>query len=147
MPRADTPDWLDRLFSDRWLRTAALLTVVLAVLPPDGAFSVPLCPVLFTTGGPCPGCGLTRCGSHLLRGHVGRAAAFNPFGLVFLPALFALAGLAVVPAPWREAVRRGLRSHERALHRGLVVFTVAFGLFGVWRWLGVWAGWFVFPPP
>lgn len=46
------------------------------------------CPLLVTTGFPCPGCGLTRAGLYLLKGNIMQAAAINPS--IFLVILFLL---------------------------------------------------------
>jgi hypothetical protein len=55
------------------------LGVLLPHLPGDPG--VP-CPLRTTTGVPCPLCGLTTSVKATLRGHVGAAAAANPFGLL-----------------------------------------------------------------
>lgn len=44
------------------------------------------CPLLVTTGFPCPGCGLTRAGLYLLKGNIMQAAVINPS--IFLVILF-----------------------------------------------------------
>lgn len=46
------------------------------------------CPLLVTTGFPCPGCGLTRAGLYLLKGNIVQAAVINPS--IFLVMLFLL---------------------------------------------------------
>lgn len=46
------------------------------------------CPLLVTTGFPCPGCGLTRAGLYLLKGNIMQAAVINPS--IFLVILFLL---------------------------------------------------------
>ena len=88
---------------------AAFLHVVLVA---TGAGGWP-CPVMQGLGIPCPGCGLGRACSLLLKGEVVAALrihAFAPFALLAV-ALFSLA--AVIPAERRLAWARSFESMER----------------------------------
>ena len=40
---------------------------------------IPPCGFRLMTGHPCPSCGMTRMGSHLLRGHLATSFTMNPF--------------------------------------------------------------------
>lgn len=58
-----------------------------------------LCPMVFLTGFPCPGCGLTRAGIHVLRFEFAAAWQIHPF-------IFAVIGLAAVFAAERYFLKR-----------------------------------------
>lgn len=75
-----TDTWRDRLF----LAAPFLAIGLLAVLSPsdDGPT---ICPFALCTGSACPGCGMTRAASSLIRGDIGAAMVFHP--LVILIAL------------------------------------------------------------
>src|SRR3712207_7945107 len=45
----------------------------------DG-LGVEMCAGKRLTNAPCPGCGMTRCGSNLVRGNVRRALQYHPLG-------------------------------------------------------------------
>lgn len=68
-----TQAWRNRLY----LALPFLGVAALAVgsLPDDGPT---FCPFALCTGTACPGCGMTRALSHLIRGDVGAAMAFHP---------------------------------------------------------------------
>jgi hypothetical protein len=123
----------------------ALLSVCLLILPPEGIPGFEICTFKRLTNVPCPGCGLTRCGSNLLRGNVARATEYNPFGLAIIPAMVGLGILGVLPFRWRRGARQWLAPHSTACQRLLIVFTVAFVLFGFLRGFAVWRGWLEFP--
>lgn len=68
-----TDAWRDRLF----LAAPFLAVGFLAVLSPsdDGPT---ICPFALCTGSACPGCGMTRAASSLVRGDIGAAMVFHP---------------------------------------------------------------------
>jgi len=133
--------WLDRSLTDLHLRICAVLTLGLFVMPAEGLPGVELCMFKRTTNLPCPGCGLTRCGSNLVRGNVARATEYNPFGLIIIPVMAGMGAMAVLPARWREGIRRFQAAHSMAFHRLLIVFTIGFVLFGLIRSVSVSAHW------
>jgi hypothetical protein len=49
------------------------------------------CPLLSTTGIPCPFCGITRLGDLLAHGHLAEAVTHDPAGVVLLVAIAMLA--------------------------------------------------------
>lgn len=141
---SDSQRWLAGFFCPHVTRLCAVMAVLVVCMPPHG-LSIELCPSVRWTQAPCPGCGLTRCGAHLLRGHVGQAVNLNPFGLFFIPAIFALGSLAFIPAHRLERVSR--RFAPVAAPARVLWYTLlgAFVIFGVVRWFSVIIGWEEFP--
>ncbi|MEM9191666.1 MAG: DUF2752 domain-containing protein [Myxococcota bacterium] len=62
--------------------TAATLTPSLEGHGTHTQLGLPPCGFLVMTGLPCPGCGLTTCFSHMVRGEFLSATAANPFGVM-----------------------------------------------------------------
>src|SRR3712207_1605093 len=113
-PEPDPPlSWLGIVFSDLMLRACAVFTLAFVLMPPDG-LSLELCSCKRLTGAPCPGCGMTRCGSNFVRGEVVRGLRYHPFGALVVPLAGALGLLAVAPRRWRQAVRRAAHARARA---------------------------------
>ncbi len=80
-----TTTWRDRLV----LSIPFVAVAALAVFTPsdDGPT---VCPFALCTGMACPGCGMTRAASHLIRGDLGLALRYHP--LVPMTALALVAG-------------------------------------------------------
>ncbi|MGH9125394.1 MAG: DUF2752 domain-containing protein [Acidimicrobiales bacterium] len=78
-------------FHLRGLRYAGGAMLVLAVALPHvpGHPGLP-CPLRTITGVPCPFCGLTTSVEATMGGHLGRAFAANPFGIVAVAMAIAL---------------------------------------------------------
>lgn len=97
---------------------------LLAILSPadDGPT---ICPFALCTGIACPGCGMTRAASHLVRGDLGTALSYHP--LVPLLALAATGGWAWFLA--RSAGRVQPMS-QRTLN--LILIGSAVALVAVW---------------
>lgn len=98
MPRASlSPDLaLRRSHRDTHAETVAVLGVlgigVAALLPASRIDHGPvICPFRRLTGLPCPGCGMTRSWVHLMHGQWHAALWANPFGVVAMAAVLALA--------------------------------------------------------
>lgn len=140
----DSQRWLAGFFCSHVLRLCAVLALLVACMPPQG-LSVELCPAVRWTQAPCPGCGLTRCGANLVRGQVGQAVNLNPFGLLFIPGIFALGTLAFVPATWRDRIQDWLGSVAAPARLLWFTLLAAFVIFGVVRWFTVIIGWEEFP--
>jgi len=97
--------------------------------------AVPLfCPFEALIGLPCPGCGMTRAMLSLITGHVGAAAAHNPF--CFFIALVLAAS--VLPAHWLGKVPPVITSFVPYFYALVLAAIVAFWVFG--RLLPVWGG-------
>lgn len=83
---------------DRWGR-AAVTTVGVGAVFVIGRSYLPFtlsCPLLSTTGVPCPFCGITRLADALRHGHVHHAVTTDPGGTLLLAVLVALPVLALV---------------------------------------------------
>lgn len=65
--------WKDRLL---FAAPLAVIAALLAVNPSDDGPTV--CPFALCTGMACPGCGMTRAASHLIRGDLGGALGYHP---------------------------------------------------------------------
>src|SRR5262245_6334 len=115
MPQhSPTPaSWLCQFPSDRFLRGCGVVALLLIFMPPDGIPGLDLCWFKHLTGAPCPGCGMTRCGSSMLHGELKRAANYHPFGLVVIPLIIVGGLVGVAPSRWREATRKILSSWDR----------------------------------
>lgn len=70
---------------------AAVVVVVYATVSPEQSRWFPRCMFLELTGLQCPGCGSQRALHALLNGDVPAAMAFNPFLVVSIPYLLAVA--------------------------------------------------------
>jgi hypothetical protein len=137
-------DWLVRLFSARNLWLCTVISVVVICMPPEG-LSFDLCMYKNLTHAPCPGCGLTRSGANLVRGNFGRAIDYNPFGLVFMPTLFGLGLVALLPQSVRQAISNRLLPWAKPLWWACWLLLIAFVLHGVVRTIAVICGWATFP--
>lgn len=97
------------------------------------------CQFAIITGGPCPGCGLTRATLAIARGDLGAAFALQPFAFLVSP-LFAacalgLARLYVTGTPWKASgpLRVWMGPVFAVLMLAMVAFWAA-------RFLGFWGG-------
>jgi len=94
------------------------------LLSPDHIEDGPvLCPFRAITGLPCPGCGLTRSWVYAAHGWWRESFASNPFGMVVVAAIVALAVTVVV--------RRVRRTPPPDLDK-LLKHPVAIGIGAVW---------------
>jgi hypothetical protein len=102
---------------------AAVIGLLALLTPSDDGPTV--CPFALCTGVACPGCGMTRAASHLIRGDLPTALTYHP--LVPLVALFSIGGWV-----WYLLRRSG---RVRPMPRGwLNTFLIA----GAVMLLGVW---------
>jgi hypothetical protein len=106
-----TGKWRHRLV----LATPLALVGFLAALSP-GDDGPTVCPFALCTGMACPGCGMTRAASHLIRGDLATALRYHP--LVPLVAVLSLGGwvwyllrrsdrAGPIPARWVSAILIG----------------------------------------
>ncbi len=83
---------MTRVWRDRLVLAAPIAVLgLLASIGPEGT-GVTICPFALITGMACPGCGMTRAASSLLRGHFSTAVGYHP--LVPLIAVLAIGGWA-----------------------------------------------------
>ncbi|WP_183094067.1 DUF2752 domain-containing protein [Nocardioides stalactiti] len=88
------------------------------LLSPDHIEDGPvICPFRALTGLPCPGCGLTRSWVYAAHGWWRESFASNPFGLVVVAGLLALAVTVVV----RRARRRATPDLDRVLRHPVAI--------------------------
>jgi len=71
------------------------------------------CPVLHSTGVPCPGCGLTRAIALLFQGDWRASLTMHAFAPVFLIGLLLVGIAALLPDRQRPAFIGGIESFER----------------------------------
>ena len=82
-----TREWRDRLV---FAAPLAMVGLLAAIRPGDDGVTV--CPFALLTGMACPGCGMTRAASYLVRGDFSTALTYHP--LVPLIALLSVGGWA-----------------------------------------------------
>ena len=133
-----------RLLDDLTLRLCALFLLAVILMPAEG-LGVDLCPSRVVTRAPCPGCGITRSGSNLLRGHFLRAVQYHPFGPLLIPMIAAFGFLGLAPQRWRRRVRAFLVRNQRGVRWVYLIGVSAFMTFGVVRFACVLLGWAGFP--
>lgn len=113
------------IWRDRVILFSPLAVIVALILAPAAEEGPTICPIALCTGTACPGCGMTRAASRLIRGDLGTALNFHP--LIPLIALLAIAGWA-----WFVLVRAGkVGAPHRGLVNGMLVVT-AIALVAVW---------------
>src|SRR5438270_1398969 len=137
--------WLLRWVTAPQLRWILLAMLYVIVQPPEKGLGVDLCTLHRYTGAPCPGCGMTRSGANLVRGDFRRAFQFHPFGYIFMPVLFGLAGLSLLPSAWRGVVAARLSRYDRGFRIAYLTVIVTFLIFGLIRFFLVLAGVLTFP--
>ena len=95
--------------------------------------SITLCLFKRLTGIPCPSCGLTRGGLHLLQGHLAQAWLCNPL-------LFSLGVLCLIVILLRAIFARSLRIRLSTAHRRIAWPLVAFLLLANWLYVIIYVG-------
>lgn len=128
VPRAPRSQLLGR--TSVW---TAWLVVALAALHPPHGLGVQLCLFHATTGAPCWGCGLSRSLSCSLRGMLGEAWAYHPFGPILLIALVGIAITSLLCPCKRERIAAQLDSHPRVTTCSYAVWATMFLAFGTMR--------------
>lgn len=141
----DSTVWLRQFVCDRNLRACALVSLIFVCMPPEGIPGLEICLYQRMTHAPCPGCGMTRCGSNLVRGHLVRAFQYNPVGVLIVLLIFSMGCLGIVPKVWREFIRDKLVARSPGIRAMYLTIVAAFVAFGVIRWIGVYNGWLRFP--
>ncbi len=130
-------------------QTLLVLPIAAAVIlmPPETGLGIELCMFKNATGGPCPGCGVTRSCSNFVRGNFQRSIEFHPLGLILAPVLFGIAILSLLPGAVRKAFAERTGRCGRLLAIASILFWTAFFAYGIVRWVAVMTGYMTFPPP
>ena len=116
---------MTRVWRDRLVLTAPLAVIgLLAMAKPVGS-GVTVCPFALITGVACPGCGMTRAASSLIRGDLTNALGYHP--LVPLIALLAVGGWA-----WYLLRRSGRVQPLPTRWMNTVLIVTGVMLLGVW---------------
>jgi hypothetical protein len=139
-----TSSWTSMMLSDTFLRLCLLFTIVFVLMPSEG-IGYEMCASKRLMNAPCPGCGMTRCGSNLVRGNVVRAFQYHAFGMVVIPICGVLGVTALLPRRWRDALRSRIGSHDAWLRPLLKVAVSLFFAYGIVRLGLVLLGWMAFP--
>jgi hypothetical protein len=84
-------------------------------------FGLPECSVRLLFSRPCPGCGMTTCFSHFIRGEFVEAARANPAGIL-------LASLCALMIPW--SLISAVRGSTWLVQEPLILLTVLITLIG-----------------
>lgn len=95
------------------------------------------CTFAEVTGLPCPGCGLTRATSALLRGEWRASFLFHPFAGGFVLIGMAVMAGAVMPPSWVESLTAKVDFFERRTKLP-AIFLGGLVCFGLLRMLGFW---------
>ncbi|MGD2060779.1 MAG: DUF2752 domain-containing protein [Acidimicrobiia bacterium] len=115
-----TTTWRDRLI----LVAPLLGTLLLLMVSPDSEGPT-FCPFALCTGTACPGCGMTRAASSLIRGDFGGALTLHP--------LVPLVGLQLaVGWVWFVLRRRGLVRPLGNRPLNVILIVTAVALLAVW---------------
>jgi hypothetical protein len=136
--------WLRLMLGDANLRACAVFTAVMLLMPAEG-LGIDLCMSQQLWHAPCPGCGITRCGSNLARGHFARAAQMHPLGVLVVPLIAVLGVLAFLPRAWRARLRAAVLRRGALLRPLYLVGLWSFLIYGVLRWGAVLLGLAQFP--
>ncbi len=139
-----TSSWTRTALSDTFLWMCLLFTIVCALMPSEG-IGYELCASKRLLNAPCPGCGMTRCGSNLVRGHFLRAFQFHAIGIIAFPICGALGVSALLPRRWRDGLRSRIAPHEVWLSPLVKVAVSLFFAYGIVRMGLVFLGWLAFP--
>lgn len=115
-----TRTWRHRL---GYLAPATLVGALAVVGPIEGGPT--LCPFALCTGIACPGCGMTRAASHLIRGDVSGALGYHPLILL-------VAALSVIGTAWYLLRRLGKARAIPSRWVNTILVVTGVMLVGVW---------------
>jgi hypothetical protein len=116
---------LTRAWRDRLVLAAPLAVIGLLAAMRPGDDGVTICPFALWTGMACPGCGMTRAASYLIRGDLSTAIGYHP--LVPLIAVLSLGGWA-----WYLLRRSGRVDPLPAKWVNTILIVTGIMLLGVW---------------
>jgi hypothetical protein len=115
-----TRTWKRRL---GYLAPVTLVGALAVVGPIEGGPT--LCPFALCTGIACPGCGMTRAASHLIRGDVSGALGYHPLILL-------IAALSVMGTAWYLLRRMGKAGPIPNRWVNTILVLTGVMLLGVW---------------
>lgn len=116
---------MTRVWRDRLVLAAPLGVIGLLAAVDPGDEGPTVCPFALCTGMACPGCGMTRAASHLIRGDIGTALGYHP--LVPLITLLLVGGWA-----WYLLRRAGRARPLSARWVNTILIATGVMLLGVW---------------
>lgn len=116
---------MTRVWRDRLTLAAPLGVAVLLLAGAPGRDGPTFCPFALMTGIACPGCGMTRAASNLIRGDLGAAIGYHP--LIPLITVLAVGGWA-----WFLLIRSGRARPPTARAVNAVLIATGVLLVGVW---------------
>jgi hypothetical protein len=116
---------LTRAWRERLIFAAPLAVIGLLATIRPGEDGVTVCPFALFTGMACPGCGMTRAASYLIRGDISTALGYHP--LVPLIAILSLGGWA-----WYLLRRSGRVQPLPTRWVNTVLIVTGIMLLGVW---------------
>ena len=125
------PTLLASILRERPVCVGFLVAGVILVTAQVLGITVYVCPLQAATGLPCPGCGLTRGTTALLRGDVQRALAFHPFSPLVIVGIVLLVLSLILPEGPRSKMLNHIESLERRTGLGLLglLALMAYGAF------------------
>jgi hypothetical protein len=116
---------LTRVWRDRLTLAAPIGVALILLAGSPGDDGPTLCPFALMTGTACPGCGMTRAASLLIRGDVGGAIGYHP--LIPLIAILAIGGWT-----WFLLVRSGRARPPTSQTVNAMLITTGVLLVAVW---------------
>lgn len=118
-------DLMPNVWRERLIVSAPLIgLLVLAVWAPSDEGPT-ICPFALCTGTACPGCGMTRAASSLVRGDLGAALAYHP--------LVPIVGVQLLGAwAWFLLRRSGRVQPMSGRTLNFILITTLIALVGVW---------------
>jgi len=129
------PPLIAAILRERPVCVGFLVAGVLLVTAQVLGITIYACPFQATTGLPCPGCGLTRGTTALLRGDLQQALAFHPFSPLVVICVVLLVLSLILPEAPRSKMLNRIEALERRTGLGLLGL-LALMAYGAYRVLG-----------
>ena len=121
-----------RLFG-RTSTLVAWLALAIALIHPPHGLGVRICWTAGIADVPCPGCGLTRSLSCVVRGMFAEAWGYHPFGVVFAALFVGIAVIGLLPPSDRRRVAAAMDRFSGWTTFGYAAFVASFLAYGVIR--------------
>jgi hypothetical protein len=131
--------WLDQpsRASERWLGKhcvfVAWVGLAVAIFSPPHGSGIPVCYFHYSTGLPCPGCGMMRSLSCGIRGMFLESWKYHPMGLFVLALFMFTAAQSVFPRANRGAIVGFIQERAKAFNVLYAAFVITFVGFGLLR--------------